>query len=306
MVLPTNHPDTKTGLYCGEPGKEGCQACLIENGSKTGESCSITALRKKSATILEQAEQVIAPSHDTAQRLRRYFDIPVNVIPWEIIRNVENISFSLPSSRPKRTIGILGAISVEKGFYQILALARFIAQNTLPIEFVLIGYSCDDNALLETGVVKITGHYKEFEIKAFVTACTIDWFFLPSIWPETWSYVLTQIWMTDKPAIVYDIGAPAERIRHAGGGINVRCTCHIPDLRRFFMIRENFRRSQATITARQHFSHYLSRKKVLQERSLLGVYHSKRPRLLVSLTGFQPKRCCIRQTHIGWQVHGSA
>ncbi|WP_082786162.1 glycosyltransferase [Acetobacter tropicalis] len=216
----------KTGLYCGEPGKEGCQACLIENGSKTGESCSITALRKKSATILEQAEQVIAPSHDTAQRLRRYFDIPVNVVPWEIIQNVENISFSLPFSRPKRTIGILGAISVEKGFYQILALARFIAQNTLPIEFVLIGYSCDDNALLETGVVKITGHYKEFEIKAFVTTCTIDWFFLPSIWPETWSYVLTQIWMTDKPAIAYDIGAPAERIRHAGGGINV--PLHMP------------------------------------------------------------------------------
>lgn len=215
-----------TGTYCGEPSETVCQSCLKERGSKTGEYSAIPVLRQKSAAILEHAEQVIAPSQDTAQRLRRYFSAPINVIPWEILPDLREITFPVLPASQKRIIGILGAISTEKGFYQILALARFIAQNAFPIEFVLIGYSCNDNALLDTGIVKITGKYKEFEIKHFIETFRIDWFFLPSIWPETWSYVLTQLWMVEKPVIVYDIGAPAERIRQSGGGLIV--PLHMP------------------------------------------------------------------------------
>jgi hypothetical protein len=42
--------------------------------------------------------------------------------------------------------------------------------------------------------------------------------FVTSIWPETWSLALGDIWRAGLPAVAFDIGAPAERIRRTGRG----------------------------------------------------------------------------------------
>jgi hypothetical protein len=42
--------------------------------------------------------------------------------------------------------------------------------------------------------------------------------FLPAIWPETWSFVLTSALEQGLPVIVFDIGAPAARLRRLGRG----------------------------------------------------------------------------------------
>ena len=41
---------------------------------------------------------------------------------------------------------------------------------------------------------------------------------LPSIWPETFCYVLSTAFRLGIPPVVFDIGAPADRIRAAGFG----------------------------------------------------------------------------------------
>jgi hypothetical protein len=33
------------------------------------------------------------------------------------------------------------------------------------------------------------------------------------LWPETWSYTLSQLWQAGLDVVAFDIGAPAERIR---------------------------------------------------------------------------------------------
>lgn len=214
------------GVYCGEPASKQCQTCLETCGSNTGETTSITRLRTGSQSLFHHARTVYAPSHDTANRIKRQLGVSAIYRPWETLIGTEWPHFPIPSGNSHRTIGILGAIGLEKGYTQLLALARLAAQLNAPIQFVLIGYSCNDRALLETGVVHITGRYKEHEIQDFVRQHTIDWFFMPSIWPETWSYVLTQIWRTEKPVIAYDIGAQAERIKQAKGSMVV--PMHLP------------------------------------------------------------------------------
>ena len=42
--------------------------------------------------------------------------------------------------------------------------------------------------------------------------------FFPAIWPETYSFVLSEIWAAGYPAVAFDIGAIAERIRATGAG----------------------------------------------------------------------------------------
>ena len=38
-------------------------------------------------------------------------------------------------------------------------------------------------------------------------------FFFPSIWPETFSYVVSEMTALALPIVAFDLGAPAERLR---------------------------------------------------------------------------------------------
>lgn len=224
LVADDNH-------YCGEPDLQNCLSCVNTFGSRTNDPAPLQKLRYWSHRLLGQAQRVICPSKDAANSIKRQFTtIQPEVTPWEHILNVNTLSFPEKSHHQKRIIGILGAISIEKGYDILLDLARFIKNYHIPIHLVVIGYSCNDPPLLETGVVTITGRYEEYEIQTLTEKHAIDWFFLPSLWPETWSYVLTHIWTSERAAIVYDIGAPAERIKQSGGGLVIPLHTSLPSL----------------------------------------------------------------------------
>ena len=62
-----------SGRYCGEPAVSVCKICVKRNGSNLREKISVPALRERSDAWLRQARRVIAPSNDTAERLRQHF-----------------------------------------------------------------------------------------------------------------------------------------------------------------------------------------------------------------------------------------
>jgi glycosyltransferase involved in cell wall biosynthesis len=127
--------------------------------------------------------------------------------------------------RPVR-VCVAGAIGHEKGYTTLLRCARLVAESRAPVEFVVVGHTRDDRRLLETGAVRITGRYEETEARALIAAQNADFGWLPSVWPETWSYALTRMWDAGLFVIVHDIGAPAERVRATGGGVVV--PLHMP------------------------------------------------------------------------------
>jgi glycosyltransferase involved in cell wall biosynthesis len=47
----------------------------------------------------------------------------------------------------------------------------------------------------------------------------IDLIFIPSIWPETFSYTTEEAIMMDVPVAVFNIGAPAERVKKYNKGL---------------------------------------------------------------------------------------
>src|SRR5205807_2617558 len=123
-----------------------------------GEAISVAALRKRSARWLAAARQVVVPTRDVGQRLARYFPTlkPV-VIPWET-----DIAVPAVPPRPKgrlTRVAVIGAIGIHKGYEILLACARDAAERQLPLEFVVIGYSADDDALFDTGNLFVTGRY---------------------------------------------------------------------------------------------------------------------------------------------------
>ena len=200
--------------YCGEPDVAGCVACVAAQGSLLEEAITMPALLQRSTRELAAARRVIAPSLDTARRIARHFPgVTANVQPWD--------STPPPAANPTSSgtrIAIVGAIGTEKGYDVLLACVADAAARRLTIEFVVVGTTIDDAALMAAGPAWVTGRYAEVDGVALIREQGAALAFLPSIWPETWCYALSTAWAAGLDVAAFDLGAPAERIRQAGRG----------------------------------------------------------------------------------------
>jgi glycosyltransferase involved in cell wall biosynthesis len=115
-------------------------------------------------------------------------------------------------------VAVVGAIGIPKGFSLILACAKDAALRNLNLSFTIVGYTIDDDALEATGHVSITGPFAAEEARSLIQAQGAGLAFIPSVWPETWCFALTDAWEAGLPACVFDIGTPAERVRATGFG----------------------------------------------------------------------------------------
>jgi GT2 family glycosyltransferase/glycosyltransferase involved in cell wall biosynthesis len=210
--------------YCGEPeDPRVCDACVADAGRVVEEEVPAASLRARSAMELARARRVVAPSADTAARMRRHFPgLAPEVVPLEddaaAIAAGRGLAPHPPGPGEARRIAIIGGIGAEKGYEVILACARDAALRKLNIQFTIVGHTRDDRRLLETGYVLVTGGYREGEGEALVRAHRPHLAFLPSIWPETWCFTLGVAWRAGLRTAVFDIGAQAERVRATGHG----------------------------------------------------------------------------------------
>lgn len=208
-----------SGRYCGEPAVSACESCVQNNGSRLGESISVSALRARSADWLGEARRVLAPSIDTSRRLGRYFpNLKIEVRPHaDPVALPPRSPRSSPGSRVR--VGLIGAIGGHKGYEVLLECAQDAVHRGLPLEFVVIGYTEDDKPLLKTGKVFVTGRYAEIEVPHLLQRERPDIVFLPSVWPETWCYTLDYALGAGLTVVAFDLGAIAERLRAAGCGL---------------------------------------------------------------------------------------
>jgi GT2 family glycosyltransferase/glycosyltransferase involved in cell wall biosynthesis len=199
-------------VYCGEPPVEDCEACIRKHGTSLEESLTVGALRARSTRIMNGANAVTVPCDDVRTRLARYFPgTPMKVSGWEMpIQPVFRLAAKVAG---RIRVAVIGAISISKGYRVLLQCARDAADRALDLEFVLIGFAEDDEALLATGRVFITGPYAENEVAALLEREKCHVAFFPSVVPETWCYALTYALSRGLPIIAFDLGAIAERLR---------------------------------------------------------------------------------------------
>jgi glycosyltransferase involved in cell wall biosynthesis len=204
--------------YCGEPAPVVCEECVAELGGYLHEDIRVTALLERSRDFLFGARRVIAPSRDAADRMKRHFPgISPIVIPHEDDDAVDEPS-PIPVVDGMLRVCVAGAIGVHKGYHVLLRCARDAHERNLDLTFVLAGTTIDDQRLIDTGRVFITGPYQPNEAVALIRAQNTALALLPSIWPETWCLGLTELWRAGLRVAAFDIGAPAERIGRTGRG----------------------------------------------------------------------------------------
>ncbi|MBV8362792.1 MAG: glycosyltransferase [Deltaproteobacteria bacterium] len=202
----------ENGGYCGEPPIEACESCVRQHGSALEKSLTVNALRTRSARILHGANSVIVPTNDVRHRLMRYFPgLSIQMMAWEKPHGAFSLSSIAMAARLR--VVVIGAISIPKGFRVLLDCARDAAERNLALEFIVIGYTCDDEALLATKRVFITGPYADSEVPALLEREWPHVAFFPSIIPETWCYTLSHAIARGLPIVGFDLGAIAERVR---------------------------------------------------------------------------------------------
>ena len=209
---------TGAGRYCGEPeDRRDCEDCVADYGTRIPLEGSVADHRARETTFLRTVRKIIAPTHDAASRLSRFIaNINLSVAPWEDVR----MGLRPHSGRsPEILVAIVGAIGEDKGYNIVLGCARDAARRNLPLRFVVIGHTIDDQRLIATEHVFVTGEFEEGEAGVLLNKFSPALGFLPSIWPETWCFALSALVEAGLHVTAFDIGAQAERIRALGAGV---------------------------------------------------------------------------------------
>lgn len=212
VICPRINLADENGVYCGEPGTDACNQCLAARGNDFG-ATDIKRWRDIHGQVLRASEIVWVPDEDVAQRLSRYFpDVAYRVAPHDSISPPAYSAVKPIAVGGRLHIVVIGAISKLKGFNVLLACARDAQKRKLPLRFTVMGYSLNDALLREAGV-EITGQYREQEAAAMLKSLQPGLIWLPSVWPETYSYTLSIALTSDCPVAAFDIGAIASRLR---------------------------------------------------------------------------------------------
>ncbi len=219
--------------YCGEPSVAGCVRCCATHRDEVYEPLHVPRLLARSAREFAGAARVVTPSADAARRLAAHFPgLAPAVTPWED----DAAPRTLKAPREgRRRILTLGGIGPQKGFAVLRACAADAAARDLPLDFVVVGPSADDQALLASGRLFVTGPYREAELPELLERFDADLAFLPSIWPETWCFTLGECWQAGLHTIAFDLGAPAARIRATGRGAVLPLGLPAPRINEFLL-----------------------------------------------------------------------
>ena len=230
-VCPTINMIDETGQYCGDSQLDSanCNRCLRLNDLEYNQpglglkrqfdtlGSTINAWRDFHRQQLNKARRVFAPSQSTADIILQHYELTNLSVQPHPEQSVQ-ITPAIPVSGLPYRIAIIGAIGIHKGYKLLVNCAKSALKNGLPLEFIIFGHTWDDLQLKTLENVKLTGRYTPEELpeKLANSGCHIAAFL--SVWPETFSYTLSEAWRAGLYPLAFDLGAMTERIKETGYG----------------------------------------------------------------------------------------
>ncbi len=221
-VCPNYNLIDYTGNYCGIPEYGHCDVCIRnkkDNFELTTEKRDIRSWRLSWKNFLSRADEVICFSHSSKKIIEKTYgkinEGKIKIRPHKVdyIKPIGKRNFG---NEHVFTIGILGSINFNKGSKIIEKMISIIEKRKMDVKIVVIG-------IIKTGIKShkliILGRYKRNEIVKLAIENEIDVFFLPSICPETFSYSAEEAMEMEIPLAVFNIGAPAERVKKYEKGL---------------------------------------------------------------------------------------
>ncbi len=151
----------RTDRYCGEPDVARCELCVGPAGSLIDEEISVAALRQSlGKTVVAVASECHRPIGRCWCRESAGIFLPCD--QW--CSRTRMMRRLMILRRSRQQVGAAFASSVLSAFTRgsrcLLDCALDAAARNLPVEFVVVGHTINDRALLATGRVFVTGPYR--------------------------------------------------------------------------------------------------------------------------------------------------
>ncbi len=198
-----------TGPYCGEPGPDGCDACIANRPSHG--ATDILSWRQRWAWQFHEADRVLVPSRDALERLRRHgLGSRAMLTPHEPAA-AERWPVHLPPRPGKRlTVAVLGVLADHKGAQLVASVAMAAGAGSLDI--MVIGDVEANIPDAARQLMTVHGRYQEGEAPGLLAKYRPHVVWFPAPWPETYSYTLSAAIDAGLPIVASDIGAFPERL----------------------------------------------------------------------------------------------
>ncbi len=217
-VCPSHFLLNEHGVYCGLPKVEKCRECLprIRDGLvNLYRSRDIDDWRRRWLDCLKVAHDVVCFSPSGRDILLSAYpelaDRSIEIRPHVIEEHMQG-GFAFPAGEGPLRIAVVGSINTHKGSQIVLDLAGRIAERGEAARICVIGTLVKS----ETPVaLEETGPYKREDLPAIIRERGIHLALMPSILPETFSFVTHELIAMGVPVVTFDMGAQAEAARRA-------------------------------------------------------------------------------------------
>lgn len=213
-ICPSIYLLDNEGDFCTVPDLNRCNQCLPANNYLFSSFYhgTISTWRSGWGQLLAYADTIIAFSESSASLIRDAYPEWQQWARIEIRPHLLNRTQEAPL-RPAKTssmiIGVVGQIGLHKGSHIIRDLAEEIRAQAAEERIIVIGsLECRVDAL----VVHQTGRYKRQELRQRLADSGVNIILFPSIWPETFSYVCSELIQLELPIACLNMGAQAEKI----------------------------------------------------------------------------------------------
>lgn len=215
-ICPSHYLLNAAGDFCNIPDLATCRTCLAKHPDSyvaLHRSRDIDAWRAAWGAFLRATDQITCFSEISRQYLLKAYP----ALASERVEVRPHTVDYLPQRRvdfkpdgPLR-IGIVGKIGYSKGAMLVRDLAAEIRRRGIDARIVVIGTL---EVAVPGRIVSETGRYQRHEFVDTIERSEANVFLFPSIWPETFSYVVEELMQLGVPLMCFNIGAPAERVRH--------------------------------------------------------------------------------------------
>lgn len=221
LVCPSHFLLNYHGKYCHIPDSRICNQCLPKNryGFATlFTEKDIAKWRAIWGSVLTIADEIVTFSNSTAKLLVKAYP---QIESSQIVVRPHQVEYLPETTIPigqtaSLRIGVVGQIGFHKGAAFIQQLSKEIMRRGMNIAIVVIGsieLSC------ESSIVRQTGPYQHDQLPELIHSSGTNIMLFPSIWPETFSYVVQELMHMNLPVASFNFGAPAERIAAYSKGL---------------------------------------------------------------------------------------
>ncbi|MCP4475681.1 MAG: glycosyltransferase [Gammaproteobacteria bacterium] len=201
--------------FCHVPDLSACKHCAqqLHLPHLSEKHYDIIRWRTIWSAILLQANKIVCFSQSSRQILRKaYPDLDgsiIKVVPHDV-------SYFKKVARPikikkqaEMVIGIVGNIgSAAKGLTVVESFVDYVMSQKIAYKIVFVG---NYTGWQHKGVV-YHGFYNKNQLPDLVKKYDINIVLFPSVWPETFSYLVSEIITLDLPLVCFDVGAQAEEV----------------------------------------------------------------------------------------------